>query len=133
MLLKLTGDAILKNDFEAFAMCFHLPHFIATAERHFTIETQEQFREMFDTVHHDYMRRQITDLVRICDVAEYRTPTRIEATHTTHMMSGNQRVVDPFPSYSVLELIDGRWQATSTQYAVDKQVAVGRALNTQHK
>ena len=31
--------------------------------------------------------------------------------------------------FSVLEFIDGRWQATATQYAVDKTTTVGRAIS----
>ena len=77
----------------------------------------------------DYQRRRITDLIRVCDVAEFRTRTRIEAAHTTHMMCGSQRVADPFPCYSILEFIDDKWRVSSSQYAVDKTTTVGSALD----
>lgn len=129
-LLEKTAAALLAGDFEAFTPYFRLPHFIATSEQKTVLNTVEDMRAVFNRVVQDYTRKQITDLVRVCDVAEYRTKTRIEATHTTHMMSGNQRVGDPFPSFSVLELVDGRWVVTSSQYAVDKTTTVGRALST---
>lgn len=128
-LLKITGDALLNNDFDTFAGCFGLPHLIETPDSKRVMENLQDMRVVFDGVVDDYRRRQITNLVRICEVAEFRSETRIEATHITHMMSGNQRVVDPFPAFSILELIDGRWQATSSQYAVDNKTAVGRVLH----
>lgn len=127
-ILEATGTAILCGDYATFKRYFRLPHFIATAETQRTIETEEEFQTLFAAVHEDYLRKQITDLVRICDVAEYRTPFRIEATHTTHMMAGDRRVTDPFPSFSVIEFNDGRWQISSSQYAVDSKTTVGRAI-----
>lgn len=129
-LLALTGQALLANDFESFARHFQLPHFIATLEHERTIETQEELCALFMRVTEDYQRRRVTDLVRFCDVAEFRTPTRIEATHTTHMMSGDQRVIDPFPTFSVLDKIDGDWKVSSSQYAVDTNTTVGHALKS---
>jgi hypothetical protein len=130
MMLEVTGKAILAGDFGAFAPHFHLPHFIATSEHKATLETLADLRHVFDKVRHDYLRKRITNLVRICEVAEYRTDSRIEATHITHMMAGDQRVTDPFPAFSVLEFIDGRWQVSSSQYAVDNNTSVGHALST---
>lgn len=119
---------MLEGDFDSFASSFHLPHFISSADNKTVLKTRAEMRSLFDMVLEDYRRRQITDLVRFCDLAEYRSETRLMASHTTHMMSGNHRVAGPFPAYSVLELMDGRWLMTSSQYAVDASMAVGRAL-----
>lgn len=129
-LLDVTGTALLGKDFEGFARCFHLPHVIETPERKTVLETRHDLRAVFDRVVEDYMRKQITDLVRVCDVAEFRSATRIEATHVTHMMSGSLRVTDPFPTFSVLEWIGAGWRISASQYAVDKNTTVGRALST---
>lgn len=128
-LLEVTGKALLSNDFDAFAPCFHLPHVIETPDKKTILKTRAALQEVFARVAQDYAERNITNLVRICEVAEFRGPFRIEATHVTHMMSGNLRVLDPFPNYSVLEYIDARWQISSSQYAVDKKTTVGRALS----
>ena len=129
MLLELTGKALLSNDFSLFSHCFHLPHTFETADEKRVVKTKADLQEVFDYLVSDYLRKRITDLVRICEVADYRNDHRIEATHITHLMSGNQRVTDPFPAFSVLEFIDGRWQVSSSQYAVDKETTVGRALH----
>lgn len=128
MLLEITGAALLENDFDSFSNCFHVPHFIATAEHKTVLRTRQELRDIFDKAVAGYSHQQITNLVRFCEVAEYRSDTRIEAMHITHLMSGNQRVADPFPSFSVLEFIDGRWQLTSSQYAVEKTTPFGSAI-----
>ncbi len=129
MLLELTGDALLTRNFETFAACFHLPHTLETPDHKRVLHSRRDLQNVFDNVTDDYRRKRITRLVRICEVAEFKSETRVEATHITHMMSGDQRVGDPFPNFSVLEFIDGRWQATATQYAVDKQTTFGRAIS----
>lgn len=128
MLLEKTGKALLEGDFDTFEQCFALPHVIDTPDRKTTLKTRDALRMMFFRVVEDYRDRNITDIIRFCEVAEFRSPHKVEATHISHMMAGSQRVIDPFPGFSVIELIEGRWQLTSTQYAVDNETIVGRAL-----
>ena len=117
MLLELTGHALLSNNFALFSRCFHLPHIIETADHKRVLNTLEELQAVFDSVVDDYSRRRVNNLVRITEEAEFRSATRLEAAHITHMMSGDQRVKDPFPCFSVLEFIDDRWQITASQYA----------------
>ena len=128
MILALTAKALLTGSFDQFAHWFHLPHTIETPDCKSVLRTEEDMKVVFDSVTDDYRQKRVTDLVRICEVAEFQSEKRVVATHITHMMAGNQRVNDPFPNLSVLEFIGGRWQATSTQYAVDRYTTVGRAL-----
>lgn len=132
-MLEATANAMLANDFDAFLEHFHLPHQIETGDCKRVLHTREEFRVVFDSVVEDYKLRRIDKLVRICEVAEFLSDTQIQATHTSHLMSGNLRVVDPFPCYSILDFIDGRWQISSSQYAVDKHTTVGRAIATKAK
>lgn len=128
MLLALTAEALLSNNFSLFAHCFHLPHTMETADSKRVLKTTDDLKSVFDSVTNDYRRRHITNLVRICEVAEFKDERSLGATHTTHLMSGDQRLDNPFPCFSILEFIDGRWQCTSSQYAVDTQTTVGRAI-----
>lgn len=132
MLLEETRIALLADDFDAFAVCVQLPHFIASSDNKKLLETREDLHDIFKKVVQDYDSKQITDLIRFCEVAEYRHEKRIEATHITHLMSGNNRIGAPFPVFSVLEFIDGRWKISSSQYAVEKTTSVGLALDAQH-
>ena len=128
MPLETTRVAIFNGDFDAFAACVHLPHLMESAEDKKVLKTREDLRDVFLSVTEDIARKRVTNLVRICEIAEYRGNTRIKATHMTHMMSGDQRVKEPFPSLSIIELIDGIWKVSASQYAVDKTTTVGRAL-----
>lgn len=131
LLLESTAKAMLAGDFEAFSTAFQLPHFISTNDQKAVMETEADLREIFFRVREDYLRKRVTDLVRHCDVAEFRGPDTIEATHTTHLMAGNLRVNAPFPCYSILERKGGVWRIASSQYAVDKTTTVGHALHVQ--
>ncbi|MBD3664285.1 hypothetical protein [Sulfitobacter aestuariivivens] len=126
--LEITGKALLSDDFATFAACFHLPHSIETPDHKRVLNTPEDLRSMFDAVAEDYRRKRVTELVRYCEVAAFESETRIKATYMSHMLAGDQRVHDPFPIFSVLEFIDGRWQCVSSQYAVDTNTTVGRAI-----
>jgi len=137
-ILEVTAQAMLSNDFESFAPWFHLPHYISSTKDKVKLTTREETRVMFDKVVEYYTLYRVTELIRIVEVSEYLTPTRIEATHITHVMSGSQRVVGSYPCYSVLKLTDGRWQLHNSQYAVDEHTTVGYALSSmamkpQHK
>jgi len=127
-ILDMTGNALLSNDFEAFAPYFQLPHLIEAAEQRRMLTTTADLRMAFDKVVEDIRLKQVTDLIRVCEVAEFRSATRLVHTHASHMMSGNLRATEPFHSYSVLDLVGGRWLVSSSQYAVDSKTAVGRAM-----
>ena len=127
--LETTARALLARDFETFAACFLLPHTIETPDHKTVLKTPAALRNVFDRVCEDYQNRRLTDLMRFIEVAEFRGPNRIEVMYVTHMMSGNHRVVDPFPCYSVVERIGDTWLIASSQYAVDQSASVGRALS----
>ncbi len=128
-ILEQTGQAMLRDDFDGFAQYFRLPHVIETPDRKTELKTPDALRSVFDRVVEYYRNYRVTELIRFTEVGRFNGPTRIEYQHVTHMMSGNQRVLDPFPSYSVAELIGKTWLVTSSQYAVDKHTTVGRALH----
>ncbi|WP_298858028.1 hypothetical protein [uncultured Sulfitobacter sp.] len=128
-LLKITGDALLAGDFDTFAACFHLPHFMSTTDAKASIETTTALKQLFEKTIDSHRRKRVTDVIRKCDVCNFRSPTHIGSTHTTHLMSGSQRIAEPFPSFSTIELIDGVWKITSSHYALDKTLAIGAALH----
>lgn len=130
-ILDATGKAMLAGDFETFRSYFLLPHFISTLDRKITLETEDEMHATFLKVREDYLRKQVTELIRYCDVAEFRGNDRIEAMHTTHLMSGNRRVVEPYPSFAVMKRVSGVWRVSSSQYALEKTTSVGRALHIQ--
>ncbi|MEP3441804.1 MAG: hypothetical protein ABJN72_10055 [Sulfitobacter sp.] len=131
-LLEITAKAMLACDFDTFSTCFHVPHFISSAEDKTVLETREDLRRIFLAVCQDYEVMRITNLVRILEVAEFQSPTRIQATHIQHLMVGNDRVGPAMPCYSILECFDGHWKVASSQYGVDSNTTVGHVLKDWH-
>lgn len=128
--LEQTSNALIYKDFDAFAQFVIVPHVIETPRHKTTLKTRAALLEVFNHVVQDHADRNVTQLVRTCEVAEFHGAFKIEALHITHMMSGNWRIMEPFPTLMLLEFIEGRWQATASQYAVDSKTTVGRALAT---
>lgn len=121
---------MLSSDFKAFAQCFSVPHVIDTPDKKAVLKTYDELRILFEKVVKEYKDSNVTNMIRYCELAEFRGPFKIEATHCCHVMSGDQRVMEPYFGFSVIEFIDERWQLTSTQYVADQQTSVGRLLHT---
>ena len=129
-LLNLTGQALIEGDFDAFALVFHTPQHMATMAGPIYMETAEDMRRAFDEMHKHLQGIGATDLIRKCVAAEFKSPTRIEATHTSEVLKGGQRLNGPYPSFSVLEKIDGHWKVTGGEYALDPNDGQALALAT---
>jgi ketosteroid isomerase-like protein len=127
-LLDLTGTAIMKRDFDAFAPSFQLPHVMVTIKDVITVETSDDLRRAFDQMCDHFAAIGVTDLVRQIVAAEYKTPARIQSTHVADLLHNGKRLADPYPVYSVLEKIDGQWKITSSEYAVEPMSGPALAL-----
>ncbi|PJI84957.1 hypothetical protein BC777_2951 [Yoonia maricola] len=135
-LLDITGDALMKGDFDAFASVFHTPQHMATMAGPIYMETAEDMRRAFDEMHKHLQGIGATHMVRRCVVAEYKTPTRVEATHTSEVLKDGKRLSGPYPGFSVLEKIDDKWKVTASEYALepnDGQAMAIAAADTKHR
>lgn len=127
-MLKRTSDAILDNDFGTMNACFALPFTVETAEEKLTVTTEDEHRAMFDRLVEGYRTKNVTEIIRVCEVAEFVTPLVIRSLHISHLMAGNLRVDEPMPTLATTQLIDGAWRITSAQYAASSSLPVGRAI-----
>ena len=135
-LLDITGEAMLKGDFESFASVFNTPQLMATMAGPIYMETTEDMRRAFDEMHKHLKGIGATHMVRKCVVAEYTSPTRIEATHTCELLMNGKRLNGPYPAFSVLEKIDGNWMVTGSEYALeanDGQALAIAAADTKYR
>ncbi len=130
-ILEITGDALMTGDFDAFAAVFHVPQFMATMAGPVHMETVDDMRRCFDEMHQHFKGIGVTELVRACVAAEYKSPTRIESTHVTELLQNGKRLNEPYPVFSVLEKIDGDWKVTGGEYALEpsngQALAISRA------
>lgn len=127
-LLDITGEALLSGDFDAFASVFHVPQYMATMAGQVYMETQDDMRRAFNEMHNHFKSVGATDLARKCISAEYKTPTRIEATHEGEVLRDGKRLNGPYPGFSILERIDGSWKVTGSEYALEPDDAQARAI-----
>lgn len=135
--LRVTGDALLSGDFDAFASIFDLPHHISTFEGSRTLRTQDDLRHTFDAVHMHCVHHQVTSVVRECISAEFDEHGQIKSAHTTRLLVGAQQLGQTSMAYGVLRLKGARWLTTASQYAVpDKKfsqtmiISSNRPVNT---
>lgn len=133
VMLGRTSDAILANDFEAMHACFALPLLLVTQETELVIDSVDDHRRLFERLVEGYKSKQVTAIIRVCEVAEFISPTIIRSLHISHIMSGDQRVEDPMPTIATTELFGDTWRITAAQYAATAHVPVGRAMEIRAK
>ena len=127
-LLDSTGVAINTRDFALFAEAFSLPHTVTTFDEKRVIETMEDLELVFNMNCDYFAAKRVTDIVRKCMSADFDGPDTVKAMHITHLMSGNQRVKDPYPGFSVIIRAEGIWRVSKSDYAVDADAGLTKAL-----
>jgi len=118
-LLERTGIALKTRDFELFEDCFLLPHTITTFDTTYTLQTQDELRRAFFGNCDFFQKLHVTNIVRHCEMAQFEDENTVKAMHVTHLMSGQIRVKDPYPSFSVIVRMPDGWRVASSDYAVD--------------
>lgn len=124
-----TRDAVLQNDFEAMSACFSLPFVHETEDIKCVVSTKEEHRRFFNKLIERYRTKNVTDIIRICEDAQFVSPTVIRSLHVSHLMSGNTRVDAPMPTLATTELFGDTWRITAAQYIASKRNPVGYAMD----
>lgn len=127
-LLDITGHALMSGDFAAFAEVFDLPQVMTVAGDAIEVETRADLERMFDTMHQHFKGIGVTDLIRLCEAAEFVGPGEINATHVTHLMSRGTRVQDPYPVIATLVHRKSGWKVSSAEYDLDPSGGQARAI-----
>lgn len=128
-MLRRTADAILAGDFDALNACFRLPFTIETQSAKIIVETEAQHREIFVRLVEGYRSKRVTEIVRVCDAAEFVSPKLIRSLHTSHTMAGDKRVDDASSTLATVELFEDGWRITDAQYVAQSNIPIGRALS----
>ena len=128
-LLRITAKALMTRDFDMFAACFHLPQTMNTMGRRVVAETRFDLRRVFESNcdHHEALG--VTELRRECVAAIFHGENRVEATHLSTVLADGKEVMPPYPVFSVLEKSDTGWLIMSSEYALDDDSAVAKAIH----
>ena len=127
-LLRITRDGMFGGDERAFVDCFWLPQRIATFTGEAVLETEADVLTILHQTQEHFRKHRITDIIRIVISTAWDGPDRYKVTHMTHLMSGDLRVREPYPAFSIHERRGGDWRVASSQYAVDDSAGHARAL-----
>jgi hypothetical protein len=127
-LLDRTGRAMMTRDFDRFAGCYNLPHRISNFDEEYLITDPAALHRGFDKVSDELAMLGVTDLVRDCIAAERIDTDTVHFAHVSHLMAGARRVKPPYPCFSVVRWIAGRWLLVATDYAIEAESGQARAM-----
>ncbi|MEM9584888.1 MAG: hypothetical protein AAGA08_17380 [Pseudomonadota bacterium] len=133
VMLHRTAQAILLDDFAAMSACFHLPFVLETDGLKLIIDSEEKHRALFERLVEGYKSKNVTDIIRECEAAEFVSPNVIRSLHISHVMAGSHRVEEPISTLATTELYDDGWRITSAQYLADSEAAIKKAILLQSR
>lgn len=105
------GAACFANDLATFEQGVSLPFTLVTARRTLVQTEAAQIREGFETFRAMLMTLRATAMLRLVESAVRISPHSLVAIYETQIVSGGQRVAEPFRSAVTLVEQDGRWRA----------------------
>lgn len=127
-LLEITGEALMSGNFEAFLSVFHVPQYMATLSGPIYMETEDDMRRAFDSMHAFFTSSGVTELAREVTESRFVAPDRIESTHIASTLRNGEIVTGPYPVFSTIEKIDGTWKVTGSEYALEADSGQAAAL-----
>ena len=130
-LLMVTGDALSRGDFEAFADCFLLPQTVHSFTESRVLRTREDMRDVFDKVRANMVADGVERIERYVDEAAFSGPDTIKSTHISQLFLKDGTSQDPYPSMSQIKRVEGEWYIADGQYAVDEKSGHARAFVAQ--
>ena len=127
-MVERTRSSIFEGDFEIFADSFTYPHTFTTEDKTIEIKDLEGMRRLFDNVRASHKQMGMTHLSRETIAAEFKDEDTLIVVHVNHMMAGTRRLNEPFPVYSTLKRFGDVWRVAKAEYAIDKRLPFGAAL-----
>jgi len=118
-LLHKTACGLMQRDFESFCEAFVLPQIFTTQEARIVLNNIDEMRTAFHHMCDINQQLGVTELKRVCEVAEFDGPDRVTATHISHIIAEGKALVPPYPVYSKLIRKKGIWRIETADYAID--------------
>lgn len=129
-LLERTGAGLMSGDVSGFLSCFHVPCFVETFDGKRLLNSKLDIEDVYNSVRDYYRAHNVTDLIRECISAEFKTHETIYNTHITRLMRDDEVLFRrPFPVFSILRLLDDGWKITYSQYAIEDAPKHNKALS----
>jgi hypothetical protein len=116
------------GDFAAYSTYINVPHSAKTVEKNYEIETGHDLRSIFDTMRAHSKALGITNYIRVCVSAEFKSEIEIFGTHITYVIRGGEKVQEPYPVLSHVVFDGSYWRVRSSENAVEDNNLVGMVL-----
>jgi hypothetical protein len=107
------GAACFADDFETFAAGISLPFVLVTSGGQMVQTCITEIRQGFDTFHEMLRTLHATQMLRLAECVWQVSPQSLVVAYETQILSGGQRVVDPFRSVATLIRSDDGLRAAS--------------------
>lgn len=116
--LDVVSDAVLADDFAAYATMIDLPYLVLTDSAQLLVARAEDLRPTFDTLHYGLKARGVSYYKRLARTADYIGPGCIEGWHSTHVISGTDFAAPSRSARQVIVQRGGRWLFSEAQYPI---------------
>lgn len=127
-LLDTTGVALLGGGYDSFRQYFALPTSVATPTGARDITTEDELREMFETVSRYYRGLGDITLDRVVQHAAFDGDDRVRYDHITKILRDGAVIYGPIASHSVAERRAAGWQVVASHYVVEPDTPQAAAL-----
>lgn len=116
--LDALSDAILSRNFSAYIRRMSVPHTLYTENTKHVLRSKDEMAETFYALHASLKSQRVTQYLTIAKQATFKAEDFICGEHETHILSGGQRIVSPYPSRVRLEKIGLDWVETASSLAI---------------
>ena len=128
-MIQQTGEAIRTGDFDLYMRHFAIPFVMETHEETFVFRSRYEMQQHFEGVCRYRAENNIVASRRENVSAEFSDSDTISLVHISHLLREDRSVFDrPYPTYSIIRNVGGRWLTHYCLYGVDKQDSFERAL-----
>lgn len=107
------ADAVMADDFDTYQSRVCLPFYLITHTSTVVIDTEAKLRRAFDDFRETLRSQRVTQYIRLVESAAQLDHDLISARYVSHLMSGGNRILDPFRSEITLRLEGNLWRAAS--------------------
>ena len=127
-LIYRTTDALIAGDFDTYLTCFDFPTTLESFEGNRAVNTPEDLEKVFVGIRQFLIVNNVTSLEHTFIEVEFAQSDTIHTLHETYALNGCTLVKEPFPIFSVLRHVNGRWRVTRSCYALPETNELGRVL-----
>jgi hypothetical protein len=110
--------AVLKRDWNGYRATVALPFHMITHAGTVALETEADLRDNYDGFMQTMQLQRVTDYIRLAQSASQLDKDLITGSYVTHLLSGGQRLLDPFTSQITLRRDGDTWRAVSVTNAL---------------